>query len=138
MGLLKEIFIWWDSQTIGTRLFTWRKGRLVGTDSEGNRYYEEKDSRDMKAVGRGRQRRRWVVYNGEVEATRIPPEWHAWIHGLTDAPPSEAPLPVKPWEKAHAPNLTGTPYAYRPPGSLLSAGERRPATGDYEAWRPED
>jgi NADH:ubiquinone oxidoreductase subunit len=44
---------------------------------------------------------------------------------------------VKPWEKEHLPNLTGTAAAYRPPGSLLGGGQRAPATGDYEAWQPE-
>ena len=34
-----------------------------------------------------------------------------------------------PWEKPHQPNLTGTPYAYHPPGSVLRGGHRgqRPA-----------
>ena len=33
--------------------------------------------------------------------------------------------------------MTGTPLAYRPPGSLLSSGQRPAASGDYDAWRPE-
>ena len=35
------------------------------------------------------------------------------------------------------PNLSGTPGAYRPRGSLAALGERPAATGDYEAWEPE-
>src|SRR5712691_6776670 len=31
--------------TIGTRLFTWWKGELVGTDELANRYYREKGGR---------------------------------------------------------------------------------------------
>jgi hypothetical protein len=27
--------------TLGTRLLTWLRGELVGTDSDGNRYYRE-------------------------------------------------------------------------------------------------
>jgi len=36
------------------------------------------------------------------------------------------------------PNLTGTPAAYHPPGSVLHGGARAHATADYEPWRPND
>ena len=44
-------------------------------------------------------------------------------------------MPRKAWELPHQPNLTGTPGAYAPAGSLRRAApvERR----DYEAWQPE-
>lgn len=126
MGVLSKIFTWWNGATVGTSLYTWRKGVRVGADDAGNVYYRAKDGK-----------RRWVIYNGEVEASRVPPDWHLWLHRTTDTPPSEQPLPVKPWEKAHKPNLSGQPGAYFPPGSLHRAGQRARATGDYEAWRPE-
>jgi len=76
-----------------------------------------------------------VIYNGESEASRISPEWHGWLHHTYKEPPTAAPLPHKPWEKPHEPNLTGTPAAYHPAGSLYRAQpvERR----DYDAWQPE-
>ena len=126
MSFLSHIFTWWNDYTLGTRLFTWRKGQLVGSDDQGNRYYRERKGD-----------RRWVIYNGVVEASRVPPEWHAWLHRLADSPPSERPLPAKSWEKEHLPNLTGTVGAYFPPGSLNEGGRRARATGDYEAWQPE-
>lgn len=126
MGLLKEIFTWWNGQTIGTRLWTARKGQLVGDDAQGNKYYRTADNK-----------RRWVIYNGEVEASRIPPEWHIWLHHTIDEPPTERSDAVKAWEKGHRPNLTGTAGAYHPKGSLLAGGKRAAATGDYEAWRPD-
>jgi len=126
MGILAEIFTWWNGQTMGTRLFTWRKGIKAGTDSQGNIYYREKNGT-----------RRWVIYNGEVEASRIPPDWHGWLHYTVDETPVEAPPALKAWEKDHQPNLTGTAQAYHPAGSLLGEGRRARATGDYEAWRPE-
>ena len=126
MSLLKSIFIWWQDQTIGTWWYTLRAGSLVGEDDQGNKYYENKDGS-----------RRWVIYNGDIEASRVPPEWHRWLHHTTDAPPSEQPPLVKPWEKEHQPNLTGTAGAYFPPGSLAHGGQRARATGDYEAWQPE-
>ena len=122
MGLLSQLFTWWNGQTLGTRLFTWRKGTHVGTDEQGNRYYTYKA-------------RRWVIFNGETEATRVSPDWHGWLHHTFDVPPTKAPLAHKAWEKPHQENLTGTPLAYAPAGSLRQAqpADRR----DYEAWQPE-
>jgi len=111
--------------TIGTRLFTWLKGRQVGADGFGNRYFTEKSG----------GRRRWVLFVGEAEASKVPPEWHAWLHHTTDDLPQDR--PAKPWEKPHLPNLTGTSAAYKPPGAVDHGGRRAPATGDYQAWRPE-
>ena len=114
--------------SIGTRLFTWAKGQLVGTDSRGNRYFTER-----KPVA-GRRTRRWVLYNGPAEASTIPSEWHGWLHYTFDQPLAAS--PDKPWIKEHLPNMTGTPAAYLPLGHDARGGERQRATGDYEAWKP--
>ena len=37
-----EIFTWWSSQTLGTRIYTFLSGTLVGQDELGNKYYEDK------------------------------------------------------------------------------------------------
>lgn len=125
-NFLKHVFTWWNGYTIGTKWYTIKHGVAVGSDGQGNVYYRSKKGD-----------RRWVIYNGEVEASRIPAEWHAWLHRTSDKPPSEAPLPTKPWEKEHRPNRSGTAEAYFPGGSLDAAGRRPHATGDYEPWRPE-
>ena len=124
--------------TIGTRIFTWLRGELVGTDVAGDRYYRDRRHRALsRGGGRFSRERRWVIYNGAAEASLVPPEWHAWLHHTTDEPPTDGGRPRYPWQKPHQPNLTGTPLAYHPPGSLLSGAHRPPATGDYEAWRPD-
>jgi NADH:ubiquinone oxidoreductase subunit len=114
---------------IGTLLYTWLCGRRVGADTAGNVYYEERKVRP------GVRRRRWVLYRGgPVEASRVPPEWHAWLHYTTDAP-----LPLaarRPWEKPHLANLTGTPHGYRPAGHDYRGGRRAASSDDYEAWSP--
>lgn len=125
MSLLKMIFIWWRGATLGTMVTTWFSGQPVGTDQFGNRYYQTRDGK-----------RRWVVYNGTVEASRVSPDWHGWLHHTFKEPPTVAPLRAQPWEKTHIPNQTGTENALRPQGSLARSGERPPATGDYEAWTP--
>jgi NADH:ubiquinone oxidoreductase subunit len=114
--------------TIGTTLFTWLKGRVVGRDGGGNVYYAERRPR------RGAHARRWVIYAGADEASSVPPEWHAWLHFTVDTP-----LPAghaRPWQKPHLANATGTPLGYRPSGHDYAGGQRAAATGDYEAWTP--
>lgn len=116
--------------SLGTRLFTWWRGELVGNDEHGNRYYREK-----KAIP-GRRPRRWVVYEGAVEASRVPPDWHGWLHYMTDVVPPPGGSPRRPWQKEHLPNLTGSDLAYRPPGSVLRGGQRERGTAEYEPWQP--
>jgi NADH:ubiquinone oxidoreductase subunit len=130
--LLSRLFGWWDGPTIGTLFTVGRKGVLVGTDSFGNRYFEALTN---KGSYDGRKRR-YVLYNGYADASKIPPDWHGWMHYLYDIPPSQTPLPKKVWEKDHLPNLTGTPFASLPPGSMASEAKRNKTTADYEPWVP--
>ena len=132
--MLKSIVTWWNSGTIGVRFTISRRGVFVGDDDYGNRYFEAKDTRDSYDDGR---KRRWVLYNGYAEASKVPAEWHGWLHYTFDEPPTVTPLKRRGWEKDHRPNLTGTLWAWRPKGSIARGGERAKATGDYEAWRPE-
>lgn len=125
MGWLGKIFTWWDGATIGTALHTSLKGSKVGEDHLGNLYYEGKDGR------------RWVIYNGSNDASRVPPEWHGWLHGTIDGLPESHLPPARIWETEPTGNLTGTDKAYRPAGALDSGGRRQMATGDYEAWTPD-
>jgi NADH:ubiquinone oxidoreductase subunit len=123
LGVLSPVHINW---------VTWSSGAiLVGKDQEDNKYYRAKPRKGYK------RERRWVVYNGEPEASRVPPEWHGWLHYQTDAYPAANDLSFRrEWQKPHQQNMTGTTGAYRPPGHVLSGGQRDKATGDYEAWRP--
>lgn len=122
--------------TIGTRLLTWLRGGFVGEDAYGNRYYRMKGFKPARlGGGRFSRERRWVIYNGVPEGSKVPPEWHAWLHHMVDAVPQQRRR--YDWEKPHQPNLTGTPLAYRPHGSVLRGGHRARATGDYEPWAPE-
>lgn len=112
--------------TFGTWLFTLLHGQLVGSDQAGNRYYRERR--------RSSRPRRWVIYAGEAEPSRVPAEWHAWLHYLTDSPLPQTPR--RPWQKPHLPNTTGTPQSYRPPGHDYLGGKRAHASADYEPWTP--
>lgn len=125
MSFLSQIFTWWNGQTIGTRVWTARKGQRVGEDEQGNVFYQTADSK-----------RRWVIYNGDAEASRVSPDWHGWLHHTFDEAPADAPLFRKAWEKDHKANGTGGDDAYAPPGSLKTSAARPRVSGDYEAWTP--
>ena len=131
--ILLHVFTWWNSQTLGTAVWTWLYGEFVGEDEFGNRYYRTKGGKIDPALG---IERRWVTYKGVAEASMVPPTWHGWLHHRVDVPPSKQQAKSHPWEKPHRPNLTGTPGAYRPSGSTLAQGRRPKATGDYKAWTP--
>lgn len=124
MNFLLSFLTWWNGQTLNTRFYTWTKGVKVGEDDQGNRYFQSRDGK-----------RRWVIYNGEMEASRVPTDWHGWLHHTFNDLPTDKPLRHKAWEKPHHENLTGTPAAYAPAGSqrLAAPADRR----DYEAWQPE-
>ena len=124
MNTLLRSVTWWNSQTLNTQLFTWRKGVKVGDDEQGNIYYRNRD--DSK---------RWVIFNGECEATRVSADWHGWLHQTFDEPPTERRMDHKVWEKPHQENLTGTALAYAPSGSIRRA--KPVERNDYEAWTPE-
>ncbi|WP_234052044.1 MULTISPECIES: NADH:ubiquinone oxidoreductase subunit NDUFA12 [unclassified Xanthobacter] len=131
--LLLYIFTWWQKQTVGTWLWTKRYGEFVGKDEFGNRYYRTKGGVVDPTLG---FERRWVIYPGYAEASSIPPGWWGWIHHRVDTPPSQETYTPHEWQKEHSANLTGTPAAYHPKGSVLATGPRPAVTGDYKAWAP--
>ena len=102
LTLLKEIFTWWNHQTLGTRLFTLFFGKLVGEDDFGNKYYESKSSR------------RWVIYKNEIDATKIPNEWYSWMHFTKNKIENTHELKRYEWQKPHLSNQTGTEKSYHP------------------------
>ena len=104
--------------------------KQVGIDQFKNRYYEERRAR------LGKPPRRYVRYNGLSEATKVPADWHGWLHHTELSPPPIAGYKKHEWQKEHQPNLTGTRHAYRPQGHMLNGGKRKSATGDYEPWNP--
>ena len=130
---LLSVFTWWNGATLNTRVWSWMHGEEVGRDEFGNVYFHTKGGKIDKALG---FQRRWVIYNGLSEASSIPPGWNGWLHHTVDVPPSRETYMPKSWQLPHKPNMTGTPDAYRPQGSLAKGGKRPAATGDYQPWAP--
>ncbi len=127
--------------TITTRLYTSVFGKFVGEDEFGNQYFTERSPKKAKRA------KRWVRYSGASffheligwglpDPSRVPPQWHGWLHHTTDIAPTNRTSRHYGWEKPHQPNMTGTAGAYLPPGHLEKGADRAPATADYEAWKP--
>ena len=111
-------------------------GKEKGQDQFGNIYFEH------NSTMQGKYMKRWVIYYDSANASKIPPEFHAWLHYCADSLPlyedsnneSDTRLEKNHWHKEHRENLTGTAHAYRPQGHIYKGGVRAKASGDYEAW----
>lgn len=130
MGINKNPFTWWNGASWGTIFYGLRGKTQVGTDSIGNTYWQ--GGRDTAG-----EVRRWVIYDGANDVSRVPPEWHSWLTRQIDDVPDRSLPPPRHLQKPPVPNMTGTALAYRPAGALEKGGQRAAATGDYEAWDPE-
>ena len=102
LTVFKEIFTWWNQQTLGTRIQTFIYGKYVGKDKNGNKYYQSKSGK------------RWVIYNGEIEASKIPDEWYSWMHRIGNKIENLHELKKYKWQKEHLPNKTRTDESYHP------------------------
>ena len=102
LTFFKEIFIWWNRQTLGTRLYTIFFGKFVGEDNFGNKYYKSKS------------KKRWIIYKGEIDASKIPNEWYSWMHFTNNKIENTQNIDKFVWQKPHLPNQTGTNNSYHP------------------------
>ena len=102
LTVLKKIFTWWNQDTFGTRIKTILFGKFVGKDSFGNKYYESKSGK------------RWVIYNGEIDASKISDDWYSWMHFIKNRIEKSQNFKKYKWQKVHLPNQTGTNKSYHP------------------------
>ena len=131
--MLKTIFTWWNGGAFGTRFHIGRRGIKVGEDAFGNTYYEARDNSDSY----GDHKRRWVIYTGYSDASKVPPEWHGWLHYTFDdvADPSQ---PSEPLVRKGAPAKSHRHAQCLAAEGLDRSHRRAPhATGDYQPWTPE-
>ena len=124
--LLRFLFTWWNGTTVGTKLYTYFKGKKVGEDYFGNFYYE---SKDKKIVG---------AYILMSEASKISPEWNSWLRFISVASPKDNHMTYK-WQKVFDGNLTGLNSAYKPRIVRTNSSKEDLDNHqfDYKAWKPE-
>ena len=117
LTFFKQIFVWWNQQTLGTRIYTNFFGKLVGKDSFDNKYYESKSGK------------RWVIYKGEVDASKISYDWYSWMHFTKNKIENFRELKKYHWQKPHLPNQTGTENSYHPNKSNNDISKK------YKSWK---
>ena len=117
LTVFKKIFIWWNQDTIGTKIKTILFGKFIGRDHLGNKYYESRSGK------------RWVIYAEEIDASKIPVEWYSWIHFTPNKIEKKHDLEKYDWQKPHQSNLTGTDSAYYP-NKNKDAIEKK-----YKTWK---
>ena len=120
LTFLKKIFTWWNRDTFGTRIKTIFFGKFIGKDDFGNKYYQSKNGK------------RWVIYNGEINASKINSDWFSWIHHITNTLPTRKNLEKYPWQKPHKDNKTGSSESYKPNKISKKAKNFK----KYETWKP--
>ena len=125
--LLKYLFTWWNGNTVGTKLYTFLKGKKVGEDYLGNVYYESKD-----------QKSRWCIYSDQSEASRISPEWNSWLRFISNTLPGTNNISYE-WQKRFDGNITGLDSAYKPNTirAVSPKEDLKTYHSDYKAWKPE-
>ena len=94
-------------------------GKLVAADNSGYKYYESKSGK------------RWVIYNGEVEASKIPSEWYSWMHHTGNKIENSHELDKYSWQKEHMPNQTGTENSYHPKKNKSKNASNK----KYTSWK---
>ncbi len=103
LTFIKKIFVWWNQETIGTKIYTLLFGKIVGKDEFGNKYYQNKN-----------KTKRWVIYKSEIDASKIPSDWFSWIHFMKNKIEFNQEPKKYSWQKSHSPNMTGTNKSYHP------------------------
>ena len=102
MGIFSEIFSWWGGNTWGTRLTILRAGP-PGREGRLRQHLV----RAAKGVGPLGRPRRWVTYTDFAEASKVPAEWHGWLHYTVDEPPTAQSYQPRPWQRPHLMNHDG-------------------------------
>ncbi|KAL5568220.1 hypothetical protein UlMin_024795 [Ulmus minor] len=105
---------------------------LVGVDKFGNKYYQ-------KLEGMQYGRHRWVEYadKGCYNASQVPPEWHGWLHYITDSTGDEL-LMLKPkrYGVEHKQNFSGEGNEYIYHSKEHSLNPRQRNWTRYQPWQP--
>ncbi len=118
----------WLRQRLRHAFFVvFRRAAYRGKDIRGNRYYE--------LMTRGRVER-FVVYAKLCDASNVTPDWHGWLHFMTDLYPENELFDHWSWQKMPLPNLTGTVFAYHSKENVRLKMEKRETLGGYVPWQP--
>jgi len=112
-------------------LLTRFRGKLVGEDEMGNKYFE-----DRKPNSELWRPRRWVKFaKKNYDASQIPAAWFGWLHYM-HSPLNER--SAHNWEKPHQENKSGTPDRYLPKHHSSNPAASSEKLRVYQPWSPEE
>lgn len=106
---------------IYSRLFA----NKVGSDDYGNMYYKKSNTSPINNF----RERRWVIYKGDVEASKVPQRWNAWLHHVTDDVPKK--IRIFSWIKNHKINE-------KKKVDLNNLNKEKRLDKAYKSWNPND
>ena len=116
MNIFSSLFIWWNRQTISTRIYTYFCGKVIGVDDLGNTYYTSVDNK-----------RRWVIYEKENYASELSIEWHGWLHWTTNS------IPIK---ISKTKNIMNKVFVQMDQNSSKNDYKKLDIDRTYEPWVP--
>ena len=99
---------------------------FVDSDKFGNKYFED----TTETYGR----HRWVEYAEDFayDSSKVPPDWHKWLHHNSLAHPKDSPLEEPKYQAEFGRNPTGTDNAYLPDNHRLNKAHLGSAKEKYE------
>lgn len=110
----------------------------VGEDEYGNQFFELKRT---DYLGR---KKRYCLYKGYVEASKISPEWHPFMHYQIAAKDVKTTYKQYKWQKPAIPDTTLSNYKFLPKNHMLynenfdvynTTGSKNPFK--TKVWKPE-
>ncbi len=104
---------------LGSLLYTYFWGRQIGVDLNDNRYYIQHKKHSYK---------RWVIYNGIVDPSKIPVSWHIWLHSDCETIPRDPPEIQTPAHFSAKHTTKCTTSIANIPSSALEC---------YQSWSPD-
>jgi NADH:ubiquinone oxidoreductase subunit len=111
----------------------------VGEDEYGNQFFELKR---LDYLGR---KKRYCLYKGVVEASKISPEWHPFMHYQIEAKDVKKHFREYKWQKPALPDTTLSAYKFLPKNHMLynedcdlynSTGSKNPFK--TKIWKPQE
>ena len=100
--------------SLGFKIYSYLNGKLLGVDSLGNKYYQEKKN----------SLKRWVIYAKGFGPDSLPTHFHNWLHNTSNENPEF---------QNSKDNLTGL-VKQRVQKHIVK--HKNSSTKGYNSWRP--
>ena len=114
------------TNNIGTILYSFFKGKKIGQDKAGNKFYVHKKNKNKK----------WVLYKYNIDPTSLTVKWQVWLTNKNNELLVNEENSFK-WQKNKQPNVTGTINSYHPKGNIDKRNKNIMKENKNSIWDPE-